>query len=154
MVAIAMVLSWSMVLSARSAESRSVEWIEQLIDVYSKISIHMLSLSTARNGVEFGHAAPEQICDPAVSMNTYNSVDRSLTQLIATAPKFGIREQEVARLRTAHSAWVDLAKFHRMIWADSKGLQPVDRCMRPSDAAGSALTMESELTAVLKAVVR
>jgi hypothetical protein len=41
-----------------------------------------------------------------------------------------------------------------MTWADSKGLQPGDRCMRPGATMGSDLTLENELTAVLKATMR
>ncbi|HEY1212543.1 MAG TPA: hypothetical protein VGE93_02820 [Bryobacteraceae bacterium] len=142
---------------ANAAEPHLIEWLDKLIDIQFKISSQLLHLETSRDAVELGVSTPAETCDPTASKPVYDSVDLSLSQLIADAPKFRMSSQEVARLHAVQKVWASVARRHRRTWSESDdlpGIQPADRCLRASAVTDSRLELEREMSALLKDSIR
>ena len=123
-----------------------------MVDVYFRISTHLLALEVARDSIERSTAGVTGDCDPANSRALYESVATTLHRLIADAPKFDVPTEDVERLRDVQTNWDSVTRLHSSDWSESATLthvKPMDRCLRSTDLVGFRLAIERDVHAIL-----
>jgi hypothetical protein len=133
-------------------EHDDAEWGSTLIDTHSTMSQYMLRLETLRDKIET-ERAPIEECDLAKNADQYEKVSQQLEDLVTGAVWHG--HPAVNGLHHIREEWQLLRRneVNHWSWVPPSGLDPIDRCVRRPDVAGTRLEIERHLDRILTSLI-
>lgn len=132
------------------------ELTSELADLHFQIAGFWLHLDTARDAIDLERATVAY-CDPEATSESYQTINHRLGRLIQRAEAEHDAQGIIANLRNVQTSWSELRMRQTSRWAQTSGLsgvEPQERCMRPSGLADLRLEVESNIRDALKENLR
>ena len=127
-------------------------WTIELADLHFEIAAFWLHLDTLRDAIDLERATVAS-CDPDRTSEPYHMISDRLVRLIQRAEARQDESEIIAILRNVQASWSEMRVRQTSRWLETStapGIDPKERCMRPSGLADLRLEIETSIREALR----